>query len=193
MPGDDDGLPLMSYFHCERSWWDERGRANVLLVHYADLKADLGGEMRRIADFLGIAVPAPLWPAGRGGRLRGHAPVGDTLLGRAGATFGGGGATFFHRGSGSAGGGWREVSDAGSHECSVIDYGIFSCACPRRRLPPEAEFDQAALEPTVPRSRRITSLIVRITRNPCRSTNSRMPGMVAYLAYSPSSLYAPFL
>ena len=37
-------------------------RANVVIVHYADLKADLAGEMRRLAERLGISVPEPLWP-----------------------------------------------------------------------------------------------------------------------------------
>ncbi|MFN2378395.1 MAG: sulfotransferase domain-containing protein, partial [Candidatus Binatia bacterium] len=36
---------------------------NVLLVHFNDLKADLGGEMRRVADFLGVQVPEAQWPA----------------------------------------------------------------------------------------------------------------------------------
>lgn len=43
------------------SWWPLRGEPFVLLVHYADLLADLGGEMRRIADFLDIDVPPHLW------------------------------------------------------------------------------------------------------------------------------------
>jgi aryl sulfotransferase len=99
VPGDEDGLPQMSYFHFERSWWEERARPNVLLVHYADLKADLAGEMRRVADFLGIAVRAALWPrlveaAGFEAMRR----AGDTLLGQTGRIFRGGGATFFHRG-----------------------------------------------------------------------------------------------
>jgi len=32
---------------------------NILFVHYNDLKADLEGEMRRIARFLEIEVPPP--------------------------------------------------------------------------------------------------------------------------------------
>src|SRR5262249_17984242 len=40
-----------------------RTDANVLLVHYNDLKADLAGEMRRIAEFLDVAVPEPKWRA----------------------------------------------------------------------------------------------------------------------------------
>ncbi len=35
---------------------------NVVLVHYADLIADLGGEMRRLASCFGIEVPKDTWP-----------------------------------------------------------------------------------------------------------------------------------
>jgi hypothetical protein len=34
----------------------------VLLVHYDDLSADLGAEMRRIAGHLGIDIPPADWP-----------------------------------------------------------------------------------------------------------------------------------
>ncbi len=44
------------------SFWKLRADPRVLFVHYNDLKADLAGEMRRIADFLAIAVPDALWP-----------------------------------------------------------------------------------------------------------------------------------
>ncbi|HWE55588.1 MAG TPA: sulfotransferase domain-containing protein [Acidimicrobiales bacterium] len=43
------------------SWWPNRHEPFVLLVHYADLIGDLDGEMRRIADFLEIDIPASLW------------------------------------------------------------------------------------------------------------------------------------
>lgn len=46
-----------------RSWWDLRRQPNVLLVHYDDLQADLDGQMRRVAAFLGIAVDEDRWPA----------------------------------------------------------------------------------------------------------------------------------
>ncbi len=62
VPGHEDGSPSMSFFHFERTWWDARSRPNVLLVHYNDLKADLSGEMQRIADFLAIKIDAKLWP-----------------------------------------------------------------------------------------------------------------------------------
>ena len=57
-----DDFPATRFFDIEKSYWKHRHDENMLIVHYADLKADLGGEMRRIADFLGITVPEKLWP-----------------------------------------------------------------------------------------------------------------------------------
>ncbi|MEV6347738.1 sulfotransferase domain-containing protein [Actinoplanes sp. NPDC051851] len=47
--------------HVTRSW-ERRTRPDVLLVHYADLVADLDGGMRRIATHLGITIPEDAWP-----------------------------------------------------------------------------------------------------------------------------------
>ena len=63
VPGHADGWPALSWFTVERQWWQRRGRRNLLLVHYADMKADLAGEMRRVSGFLGIAVDERRWPA----------------------------------------------------------------------------------------------------------------------------------
>jgi aryl sulfotransferase len=41
--------------------WSRRDQANVVLLHYEDLSADLAGEMHRLADRLGIDVPAQTW------------------------------------------------------------------------------------------------------------------------------------
>jgi hypothetical protein len=43
--------------------WRRRREPNVLLVHYDDLLADLDAQMRHIAAWLGIHVPAQRWPA----------------------------------------------------------------------------------------------------------------------------------
>jgi aryl sulfotransferase len=61
VPGHEDGSPNMSFFEFEKTWWSARKQANVLLVHYNDLKSDLSGEMQRIAEFLGISVAPSLW------------------------------------------------------------------------------------------------------------------------------------
>jgi len=42
--------------------WSRRQESNVVLVHYQDLITDLDGEMRRIAERLGEAVPQERWP-----------------------------------------------------------------------------------------------------------------------------------
>ena len=49
--------------HHVATFWELRGEPNLLFVHYADLKADLAGEMRRVASFLEIEPPTSLWPA----------------------------------------------------------------------------------------------------------------------------------
>ena len=46
--------------HLTDAWL--RDRPNILLVHYDDLLADLDHEMRRVADRLGVEVPAESWP-----------------------------------------------------------------------------------------------------------------------------------
>ena len=47
--------------HLTDAW--QRDAANVVLVHYADLLADLDGEMRRLASRLGVSVDPVVWPA----------------------------------------------------------------------------------------------------------------------------------
>ncbi len=53
---DQDGYPFWSLWENARSWWAIRDLPNVMLVHFAQLKADLPGEIRRIAAFLGIPI-----------------------------------------------------------------------------------------------------------------------------------------
>jgi aryl sulfotransferase len=52
-----------NFFDIVASYWAKRGQRNLLFAHYNDLKADLGGEMRRVAEFLGIDIPQSKWPA----------------------------------------------------------------------------------------------------------------------------------
>jgi aryl sulfotransferase len=59
---DGQGDAGASYFHLENSYWDARHEPNMLLVHYADLKRDREGEMRRVAEFLDIYIDEDLWP-----------------------------------------------------------------------------------------------------------------------------------
>ncbi len=59
----EDGFPTGSVFHAARAVWPYRHLPNLRLLHYRDLRFDLEGEMRRLADFLGIRVGADRWPA----------------------------------------------------------------------------------------------------------------------------------
>jgi hypothetical protein len=47
---------LKSSIHHLSTFWENRDRPNVHLFHYSDMQADLEGEMRRLADALGISV-----------------------------------------------------------------------------------------------------------------------------------------
>jgi len=60
---DRDGHPFWPFWENVRTWWAIRHLANVRFVHFADLKRDMAGEMRRIAAFLDIAIDAARWPA----------------------------------------------------------------------------------------------------------------------------------
>jgi len=60
--GGPRGESLANLVHHISSFWDERDRPNVLLLHYDDLKADLDGQMRRVSAQLGIPVDEECWP-----------------------------------------------------------------------------------------------------------------------------------
>ncbi|MHB1946557.1 MAG: sulfotransferase domain-containing protein [Gammaproteobacteria bacterium] len=53
---DNDTHSDNSFWHNVKGWWEVRNLPNVLFVHYANLKADLPGEFRRIANYLDIPI-----------------------------------------------------------------------------------------------------------------------------------------
>lgn len=66
---DDDTPPteaastlLVTLDHLE-SFWRVRDRPNVVFLHYAQLRADLDGQMRLLAERLGISVDEQVWPS----------------------------------------------------------------------------------------------------------------------------------
>jgi aryl sulfotransferase len=61
-PWTEDGVPFGSTTHFFKTYWAYRRLPNFHFLHYADLKADLDSEMRRLSAFLGIAVNAAVWP-----------------------------------------------------------------------------------------------------------------------------------
>lgn len=104
---DTDGLPFWPFWSHIQSWWDIRGLPNVLLLHFNILKADLPGEMRRIASFLDIEVDEDLWPVlvehCTFDYMKEHATV---IVGKLADIFVGGSKTFIHKGTN---GRWRDT------------------------------------------------------------------------------------
>ncbi|MGB8273890.1 MAG: sulfotransferase domain-containing protein [Alphaproteobacteria bacterium] len=104
---DKDGHPFWPFWENVASWWAIRGLPNVLMVHFADLKADMPGQIRRIAAFLDIPIDEGRWDA-----IVEHCGF-DYMKENAsrsvplgGAFWDGGAATFIHKGSN---GRWRDV------------------------------------------------------------------------------------
>lgn len=105
-----DGYPFWSLWDNMRSWWQVRHLPNVLMVHYAQLKADLPGQMRRIAEFLEIPVDAAQWTS-----IVEHCTFdymkrnAEQVAPLAGQIFEGGAQTFINKGTN---GRWRDILTA---------------------------------------------------------------------------------
>jgi aryl sulfotransferase len=126
---EQDGYPFWSFWENLASWWPARNLPNVRLVHFSQLKADLPGEMRKIAEFLGCDIPEDRWPAilehcsfdymkAHAGQV---APLG-------GAIFEGGADSFINKG---VNGRWRDVlspEDSAAYEAKSIEMLGPDCA-----------------------------------------------------------------
>jgi aryl sulfotransferase len=97
---DRDGHPFWPFWDNVRSWWAIRALPNVMLLHFAEIKADTPGQVRRIAAFLDIPVDEARWPSilecCSFEYMKRHATK-STPLG--GAFWDGGAATFIHKGT----------------------------------------------------------------------------------------------
>ena len=105
-----DGHPFWPFWENVRSWWAIRDLPTLLLVHFADLKADPESEIRRIADFLDVPIYPERWPAivehCSFDWMKRHAALTAPL---AGAVWEGGPRTFINKGTN---GRWRDVLTA---------------------------------------------------------------------------------
>jgi len=120
-PGDDvraefngwvagEGYSAETFFAHVQSWWDIHNEPNVLLVHFANLKADMAGEIRRIAEFLDIEVDEATWPAILEHCSFDYMKKNADSLSEVGRTFFDGGLTsFIYKGTN---GRWRDVLTA---------------------------------------------------------------------------------
>jgi len=105
-----EGYPFQPNLYHTQTWWNYRHLPNILFVHYNDLKADLAGELRLLANFLAIPLADDELPTlmqtvsleamrEREGRLNQSWR----------STFKEGASTFFHKGTN---GRWRDVLSA---------------------------------------------------------------------------------
>ena len=109
----DDDTPvtathsLAATLHHLQTFWNERDNDTIVLVHYDDMQRDLDGEMRRLADALGIDVDDDRWPelvaAARFEEMRGRA---DALTPESSSDIWVDNTAFFHAGTS---GQWRDL------------------------------------------------------------------------------------
>lgn len=136
-----DGHPFWPFWENIASWWAVRDLPNVMLLHFARLKADLPGEIRRIAGFLGIEVTPEVF-----GRvvehctfdwMKRHAEKGAPL---GGIFWDGGAHSFIHKGTN---GRWRDVlspKESARYEAMAVERLGPDCArwLATGELPPQA-------------------------------------------------------
>ena len=102
-----DGHPCWSFWENIRTWWDIRHLPNVMLLHFADLKAEPEGKIREIASFLEIDVADEAWP-----RILEHCSFdymkrnADRAAPLGGMLWEGGAGRFIHKGTN---GRWRDM------------------------------------------------------------------------------------
>ncbi|MDX2425035.1 MAG: sulfotransferase domain-containing protein [Cycloclasticus sp.] len=108
---DHDGHPWWPFWQNIRSWWAIRDLPNVHFVHFANLKTNMAGEIRRIAEFLETPIDDKKWEHilrhCSFDYMKAHATKSVPL---GGAFWEGGAQTFIHKGTN---GRWREVLQAG--------------------------------------------------------------------------------
>ncbi len=93
-----DGAPFWSFWENVRSWWAIRALPNVMMVHFADLKADMPGEIKRIGAFLDLEPTDwnKVLEHCTFDYMKAHAP---TCVPLGGAFWEGGAQTFIHKGT----------------------------------------------------------------------------------------------
>jgi aryl sulfotransferase len=125
---DRDAYPNWPFWSHVQGWFDARHLPNLRLFHFADLKADLRGQIEKIAAFLEIDVDPKLWPA-----ILEHCSLDymRTVAGkdeRLKQVFKNGGATFINKGTN---GRWRDVlttEDNARYEAEVARHLSPECA-----------------------------------------------------------------
>ena len=102
-----DGEPFWPFWENVRSWWAIRNLPNVHFIHFARLKSDMPGEIRKVAAFLDVAIDEKKWNDILTHCSFDYMKANATPSVPAGGIFWDGGAeTFIHKGTN---GRWRDV------------------------------------------------------------------------------------
>lgn len=102
-----EGHPFWPFWENVRTWWQIRDLPNVLLIHFAQLKIDMPGEIRRIAEFIGTPIDDATWGAILEHCSFAYMKANATATVPLGGAFWDGGAeTFVHKGTN---GRWRDA------------------------------------------------------------------------------------
>ena len=116
-----DGHPYWPFWENIKSWWEVRHLPNVLLMHFGDMKADLAGSIRRIADFLEVAIDEKTFPKivqhCSFDYMKAHA---EKVAPLGGVLWNGGAKTFVNKGTN---GRWRDtltVAEAATYEAKAL-------------------------------------------------------------------------
>lgn len=102
-----NGYPFWPFWENILSWWNVRHLPNVLLLHFANLKANLPAQIRDLADFLQISIDESRWEV-----ILRHCSFdymkkhGNKSVPLGGAFWDGGSETFIHKGTN---GRWRDT------------------------------------------------------------------------------------
>jgi aryl sulfotransferase len=104
---DHDGEPWWPFWENIRSWWEIRNLPNVMLLHYEDLKRNLAGEIRRIAEHLAIdADEATLATVAEHSSFQWMKQHAEKAAPLGGVFWDGGAQTFINQGTN---GRWRDI------------------------------------------------------------------------------------
>jgi aryl sulfotransferase len=124
---EQDGWPWFSMLHHARTWWEYRDLPNIRLFHYNDMLADLPGEVRRIAEYLGIErTDRELADIAEASRFESIKKDPERITGQIDAFFQGGAHSFIHKGTN---GRWKDV--LGPEHLDLYEEAV------RRTLPPD--------------------------------------------------------
>jgi aryl sulfotransferase len=117
-----DGHPFWPFWENVRTWWALRHLPNVLMLHFDDLKRDMPGAIRRVANFLETPIDEERWSdilehcsfSYMKANASKSVPLG-------GAFWDGGAQTFVHKGEN---GRWRDTltpTDVARYEAKALE------------------------------------------------------------------------